>query len=384
MAGPAHERSGLPVSEPIVARTSRLESLTGLRILAALAVYLSHVETYRHAPKVVKTFQASGYMGVTLFFVLSGFVLSLNYFEKLRRPSGRAIWAYVVARFARIYPLYLVVLVYVIVRTHSDHGAPVTDWLLHVFALQAWSSDVSVAFGLNGPGWSVSVEIFLYACFPLLVLALGRLRTLRALLLTAAGVALGLLALTAWFAASGRGHLPPPDPGSAHRWLYRTPLTRLFDFTLGILAARIYLQTRGRPGVVRAGSPMVVVGGVLILGLMAWPVHHGSAWSWDLSYAIPGVLVIFGLAVAPLGRLAKGLSLPAIVLLGEASYAFYLVHQPLLIPLGAGRWATGLTVSSVAFEVLTLGLVLAVAVGLHVLVEKPARIWIRRRARVGA
>ncbi len=165
-------------------------------------------------------------MGVTLFFTLSGFVLAINYFDALQRPSATKVWNYLVARFARIYPLYILVLFYILVHDHA-YGMSIAGWWRHVLAIQAWSSSVVTAYSFNGPAWSVSVEFFLYASVPLLFPVLARLRTPRAVLAAATVVALALTALTAWFAATGRGGLPWANPQSAHRWLYRTPVTRL-------------------------------------------------------------------------------------------------------------------------------------------------------------
>jgi peptidoglycan/LPS O-acetylase OafA/YrhL len=355
----------------------KLPALTGLRILAALAVYLSHIPPPHGASGPTASFFQAGYMGVTLFFVLSGFVLAINYFERLRRPSARAVWNFAGARFARIYPLYILVLFYILVRNHA-FGLGIGRWWEHALALQAWSSSVYRAFNFNGPAWSVSVEVFLYACFPLLVPALARLRTARALLVTGTGVALAMTALTAWFVLSGRGALPWSNPESAHRWLYLTPLTRLGDFTLGILAARLYVDVGVGAWVRRVGGSIAVVAAMAIVALMAWPANLFSAWSWDLAYALPGVALIFGLAVNPRSNPARALSMPAVVLLGESSYAFYLVHQRALEYFGAGRWVIATSMTTVLYEALTLSAILGLAVGLHVTVERPARLYIRR------
>jgi peptidoglycan/LPS O-acetylase OafA/YrhL len=72
------------------------------------------------------------------------------------------------------------------------------------------------------------------------------------------------------------------------------------------------------------------------------------------------------------------LSFPLIILLGESSYAFYLVHQRALEYLGAGRWAVATSATTIAYEALTLGAILCLAVGLHVMIERPARLYIRR------
>jgi|SRR5664279_4253078 len=174
--------------------------------------------------------------------------------------------------------------------------------------------------------------------------------------------------------------LPWANPGSAHRWLYRTPLTRLGDFTLGILAARLYVMARDRPRVSRAGSPLALAAVAVTVVLMCWPSDVDSPWSWDLIYAVPAALLIFGLAVAPHSNPARILSLPFIVLLGEASYAFYLIHQFTLVYFGADRWAIGTSPTTIVYEAFTLGAIICLAVGLHIVVERPARIYIRRWA----
>jgi peptidoglycan/LPS O-acetylase OafA/YrhL len=372
-------RSSAPVPKRPPEATPRLPALTGVRILAALAVYASHIRPPHGAPTALRTLLESGYMGVTLFFTLSGFVLAINYFERLRHPNARATWQFAVARFARIYPLYILILFYAIVAQHA-YGASIAGWWEHVLAIQAWDPNVFQAFNFNGPAWSVSVEVFLYACFPLLVLVLARLRTPRGLLATAAAVAICMAALAAWFVLSGRDNLSWANPESAHRWLYLTPLSRLGDFLLGIIAARLYVRARGRIRVERAGGPLAIAAGLAIIALMAWPANFYSAWSWDVAYALPSAVLIFGLAVAPRSNPARVLSLPLIVLLGESSYAFYLVHQRALEDFGAGRWAIATSATTITFEVLTLGAILCLAVGLHVMVERPARLYIRRLA----
>jgi peptidoglycan/LPS O-acetylase OafA/YrhL len=359
----------------------RLPSLTGLRIFAAVAVYLSHVGAPHGAGKILTTFFGAGYSGVTLFFVLSGFVLSVNYFDEFRHPRLRGTWNFFVARFARIYPLYIVCLAYVVVHLHAL-DFPIDGWWRNALAIQAWSPNVFQAFSFDGPAWSLSVEFFLYACFPLLVPLIARLHRPRTILIWGAVVAAALFALAAIFVSSGHGSLPFEDPGSAHRWLYRTPLTRLGDFALGILAARLFVVTRGDPRLPRIGAPLAAGAALVYLLLMCWPALYFTAWSWDAAYAIPTVLIIFGLSVAQTAPLARFLSIPTIVLLGEASFAFYLVHQPMIGILGGGGWVNAMSVTAVLNELFIFGAILALALGLHVGLELPARRKLRRRLSV--
>ncbi len=357
-------------------RAPRLPALTGLRIFAALAVYASHIGPPASSPLAMQSFFEAGYSGVTVFFVLSGFVLALNYFEDFRRPTAGGTYRYFVARIARVYPLYLLVVLYIIVR-HNALGESMAGWWQHLLAIQAWHPDLLVAYNFDPPGWSIGVEFFLYACFPLIVPLTARLRSPRALLVAAGAIVLAMAALAGWFDFGPNGGYPW-DGGSAHRWLYRSPLARLGDFTLGILAARLYLQTRDRGSITRAGPVLAVAAAATLIGLMCWKGLLMTPWSWDLAYAVPAVVCIFGLAVAPLGLLARLLSIPFIVLLGEASYAFYLVHWPALQFLAGGQWAATTTMTTVAYEAFTLGAILALAIGLHLMVERPARTYVKR------
>jgi peptidoglycan/LPS O-acetylase OafA/YrhL len=369
----------LPLAEPRASRANHLEALTGLRMLAALAVYIFHVGVPPGTPLLVGAFVASGYMGVTVFFTLSGFVLGLNYFESLRHPSAPALWGFAVARFARLAPLYFLVLLFVIV-THLVHGDSIAEWPEHALALQAWDPSLARAWALNGVAWSVSVEVFLYACLPVVVLLVARLGSARALVAAAAGVIALLAIVTLWFALTGRGELAYADPGSAHRWLYRTPLLRLGDFTLGVLAARLYLAVRDHRYAARAGGALALAAAAVIVIAMAWPGHAGTVGSWDFDYAVPATFLVFGLACAPSGILARLLSLPIMVLLGEASYAFFMTHRRILNVFNGngGAWSGPLTVASATYELMLLGLVICLSVGLYLLFERPSRAVLRR------
>lgn len=353
---------------------ARIDSLTGLRILPALAVLLSHLRPPPGAGPVLTNFMAAGYGGVTVFFVLSGFVLGHNYFDHFaQRFSLRLLRSYLVARLARVYPLYLILLVWVTLPKLAAGSTRGTLWLQHALALQAWSPQEADAFAFNTPAWSVSVEFFLYACFPLLIaLLLPCVRTYRATLLTLGAVVLGMVALTGYFVLQGYEDLSTSDPRSAHRWLYRHPLSRLGDFSLGMLTARLVaLQGAVRS---RAHRPLLAIAVATIALLMCWPAHLLSAWSWDISYALPGALLIFALASEPSSFGARLLSTKPMLLLGEASYALYLCHLNMLRNLTPAKMPPDTWLLTKAATIL---MIIAVAVGLHVTIERPGRTFIR-------
>ena len=222
--------------------TRQLNALTGIRILAATAVFLSHLGAPEVFPESLRIFFASGYNGVTVFFVLSGFLLTWNYVDRLLPLRVGSLWTFFVARFARIYPVYLFALLIVILPVIlAGGGDPLM--LTHALTLQPWSQHFGRAMAYNGPAWSIGVEVFLYACFPLIIFILAKIRHSKlALLALGAAVLLAAFALAYWFSATGRNDLPLADPNSAHRWLYRMPLTRLGDFALGAIAAMLAMN----------------------------------------------------------------------------------------------------------------------------------------------
>ena len=258
--------------------------LTGLRFVAAMVVVLHHYPV----PGVSGTLQTmlqSGYYGVTLFFVLSGFVLAITYLDAFKHAPIATLGTFAVARFARIYPVYLLILLYVWLRAGAT--GPIVS---HALLLQAWSADAGHAFALNGPGWSLSVEAFLYACFPLLILALQRAGVFssgRRMTIAFVVVSIAMVAIAVYFDVSGR-NVAAAGPDSAHRWLYRSPLSRLGDFTLGILAAGFWLRFSAQMKARRqAGSVLTILAIAAMLAFMAMPSNIDSTYSWDVLYAFP-------------------------------------------------------------------------------------------------
>lgn len=166
----------------------RLDALTGLRIFAALWVCGDHFRqitptTVWEYPLVDPLFQNGGF-GVELFFVLSGFILAHVYFDRFRQGVSRPqYWSFVTYRIARIYPVHVVTLLIMIalfvaafvitgeVSGEAERYSPVA--ILSALTLtQAWFNIDTP----NMPSWSISAEWFAYLLFPLLCIALARVR----------------------------------------------------------------------------------------------------------------------------------------------------------------------------------------------------------------
>ncbi|SAK89325.1 acyltransferase family protein [Caballeronia ptereochthonis] len=312
-----------------------LPALTSIRFIAAMTVVLSHFAELGLLPmrRAFFDFVDGGRPAVSLFFVLSGFILTYTYREPLATGGPRAFY---VARFARIYPVVLFGLALV---------APVTAWLLHTgdaarllewFALKnavqlslmlslpcqllllnAWFPFASINQPWNGPSDSVSCEAFFYALFPWLLRRLDGQGARRVVLACAAvwiAQGVGIVLIQSTLPASRSGFL-----------VVGLPLLRMAEFVLGIGAALVFMSMRARrAGRHALGLTFVCVALAAIVVLAAWrpfaPVFFVEAPFF--------ALLILGLAL--LERPVTGwLNSRALVKLGEASYSLYLIHVPL-------------------------------------------------------
>jgi len=329
--------------------------LTGFRFFLALWVVVYHrIDTVGSgsaipwlpgAPDAVTAILRSGYAAVSVFFVLSGFVLAYNY-DLGRNWSKQEHTRFAAARFARIYPAYLFGILLLVPfgwyrvlngMDLSSGGYQPGALILNLALVQSWIPSMVLTW--NFPGWSLSDEAFFYACFPFLGIFLWKLRGSRALLWTGATIWL-LASLPALIAvaipvqafgdvAATTTALSPESQPWANLIRYQ-PLLRLPEFCAGILLAHLY-QSWSRSSAlpaIRWGTWMYRLGGALSLVVLAnanripYPLIHNGL----LLPAYGGV--ILGLA-AGRGLLTKFLSWKVVVFLGNASYSMYILHFPI-------------------------------------------------------
>ena len=353
-------------------------ALTGVRAAAAGAVVLHHVGVPASAPTPLRNLAASGYIGVPLFFMLSGLVLAWNY-STLTPSDGTRLWRFYLARIARVMPLYWAVLLFLVIQ-RAAHGVPQQELWRHLLAIQTWSGDYAIGQGsYNAPGWSICVELFLYGLFPFLVPVIAyvarRFGSAGLVLLIAAAFAVQV-ALVSWFTVKGWAHLSVADPRSGHRWLYRNPLPRLSEFVVGMSLAFVLL--RGFRLRVRTANVLQLLCVAFILVVVSrgpaganWllPAFYGAMWT------VPFALLLISLAAAPQALLSRFFATRALVTLGTASYAVYLTHRPLLPYLGTdpGNVESPGGVAAYLGVLVVIGLCLLIGEGAHRFVEVPSR-----------
>jgi len=350
-----------PVQTPV-----DLRPLTALRFMAALWVVF-----YTFWPNLDVSFlqnlAAKGYLGVELFFVLSGFILShvyLHAFAEKRFSYRGFLWA----RIARVYPLHLFTLLGVMalglaaVAVGMSIDASVLSWKTlpaHLLMVHAWG--FASEAGWNHPSWSISAEWFAYLVFPLFALAAWPLRKRPWVATT--GAAVFLMGLYAAFERLAGF----PLTEATFRW---GALRIVPCFAYG---CALYLVYRRAP-LSRAG----------LLALLAAVVMIASAsvLAWDAVTVLAAGLLILALASIPHSRAGWLGSRPA-VYLGEISYSVYMVCAPWQI-LAVNLSARATEAEDKRLHVLVwlgiiLGLIVAAAATYH-LIERPARKALRGMA----
>jgi peptidoglycan/LPS O-acetylase OafA/YrhL len=365
-------------------RGAEIKALTGLRFVAAAWVVVHHIRPPAGAPAPLVTIIQHGYVGVPLFFMLSGLVLAWNY-PDLKPRAGRAVLLFYISRMARVMPLYWAMLAFLVVA-RAAQNVPQSHLWMHVLGVQTWSGDVNVGVvAYNAPAWSVNVELFLYALFPFLIplvakaFRAGRRRALLAVI----GLAFSVQwALVIWFTQKGWADLPSADPRSVHRWLYRNPMTRIPDFVMGMcLAFLIQAGTRMRA---RAATVAQLVLAALIVFIAALDISGSGLWRgayYGAAWTIPFGCLLYVLAVGERGVLARLLSSRPLMALGLASYALYLTHRPLLPGFFGDAVADAHGIKGWALMGFVLLMATLVAEGAHRYIEVPARAFIVTRAR---
>jgi peptidoglycan/LPS O-acetylase OafA/YrhL len=351
-------------------KVANLRALTGVRALAAFWVVALHYtrfdERYYNLGVANELVRAGG-LGVTVFFVLSGFIMTHVYRSRFRSNLSFLSWGeFLQNRVARLYPVHVVsaltMLGFAMVGWRYGfipHGASFSplSMLANITMTQVWFRGVGWFHGvgsMNGVSWSISAEWFAYLLFPIVYFSLWKIGDSWPWIVAAVVVVACHLAHT------------------------HGPLVRISaEFPLGMVAYELQLRKR-HTGFGKSA-------GILIMLTYLVALYYISYSYYAVATSLTSAL-LFSALVAPTDIFGRLLSTKVLVYLGEISYSIYMWHMVVWIFLRRGM-SVVLHVQVVPrLWLIALGLLLTLAVSSlsYHFIEEPGRKAIRKLRWVGS
>jgi peptidoglycan/LPS O-acetylase OafA/YrhL len=345
-----------------------------MRFFAALMVFLWHATTFIGTDLFFN--HKVGYAGVGFFYILSGFILTYVYLNKLKKPTVKAVKKFYIARIAKLFPVHLLTfLASLPLLVTVIHDLIVQGSILKLIGaagvnltlLQSWFPQASIHFSFNSVAWSISVELFFYALFPLIIFILTRsavTQSIKNILLMMA--ALWVIGVAVYV----------PISSMLDDWIiYIFPPARLIDFVMGVLLALVFIKlpTNSITSVLRTSrewSIAEIASILLLVGGFAFSVMIPQSLRFAL-WLMPFWMVIIFIFSHDQGIISRFLKKRPLVFLGEISFSFYMVHQLII------RYVSTVEMSHAAVVALSFMITICVSSVVYLVFEEPLRLKLK-------
>lgn len=298
----------------------RIEQLTFTRFIAAMAIVFFHfgkpLNVFSH-PFIHKLLIQAN-IGVSYFFILSGFVMIIAYGRKSKvHPVS-----YFKNRLARIYPVYLLAILgmMLFVKVAENKTYSFIDILLNIFAVQSWIPEKAMT--VNFPGWSLSVEFLFYALFPFLFNYIYNKFELKKLLFP---TIIFWLISQFFFNWMLKSNFQLGTEKETTNFLFYFPLMHLNQFIIGNIAGLVFIRYL-KNSAKNYDWVLIVISLLIILALTFKP---------DINYhnGLLAVLFVPFIIFTALntGFISKISNHKFLVYLGEISYGIYILQIPVYL-----------------------------------------------------
>lgn len=292
----------------------RLEQLTFTRFLAAISIVVFHygVNIFPFSHDSINFLFKQANIGVSYFFVLSGFVMIIAYGNK----DKIEFCDYIKRRFARIYPVYFLAII-ILLAYFVILGRPIDfkGLILNITLIQSWFPGFAGSF--NSPGWSLAVEMFFYISFPFLFNHFYKKYDIKKLVIPiliifiGSQIALHVLRFSSFYTGF---------PSKSHDFIFYFPIMHLSEFLIGNLAGILFLK-----GIKSRNYDLPIV--ILILFVSVLLKINTSINFHNGMLAIFFVPLII-LVAANNGFITRISNNKTLVFLGEISYGIYILQKP--------------------------------------------------------
>ncbi len=360
--------------QPNISTENYFPALTGIRAVAACMVFLHHFNPFKASVfgKPIHDFVQEFHVGVTIFFVLSGFLIYYRYSESVSL-TRQGIKTYFINRFARIYPMYFIITIisflpFICNCFFSDN---IRLLFLNLTFLRGFFDEYKFT-GIPG-GWSLTVEELFYFLFPLIIIFSNRIKLILQMTLF---IGLGLFLWRIFKNSSFHGFF------SSLQFLFEfTFFGRCIEFFAGMQLA-IYVKSQKHENVIRNHNYATITGALYIIvciGFLTVNRNYSLQQNQFLFFEtlINNLLLPFGIAIFFYGLLTEKSYLRKILetnflcLLGKSSYVFYLIHNGFLFSFFYLTLHLNLPIIFV--------LLIGISILLYLFAEKPLNRIIRRK-----
>ena len=296
-----------------------IRTLQSLRFFFIILVVLSHY--------IGSSFDFGGECGVSFFFMLSGFVLSLAYSERIAKGSF-STKPFVVKQWIKIYPLHILTFIVMFaLDIRLEKYCDITAVIANILLLQSWVPADSFYFVANSPSWFLCDILFFYVVFSSLnkYILCSDNRKLLAISLVVILLYICLMAVLPTY-------LVNPI-------LYANPLTRLLDFIVGIILYKLYVSDNGIAlrdklnGKSFLTVSLMELSVILLVVITAILYPHLPQRVRTVSIfwlAIPLFIFFFAMTDKHSGVISRFLQGKTMLWLGNISFSIYIIHAPVL------------------------------------------------------
>lgn len=297
----------------------RLEGIQALRAIAFIEIFLRHCGVEA----------AAASFGVTVFIVMSGFCMAVNYLPRADKMSLSPVSSvkFGVSKIKKLYPLHLIMLaaIWVIVKMPKTAHA-IQRLLMDVFLVKCWAPHSDDYFAYNSASWYFATYLFICIMAPYVIKLVSKIKT-KAQLFTSGTIVYAVMLGVGYYVSV----VQIPIGDAFAKWLvYICPLYRILDFSLGVMLGWLFLNRKNQPAQTQKKNHLLEIFALIVCVLLecGYPAikesYMGIAYN---SYFILGTLLLVWLFAVKSGFITGFLSSKPLIWLGNISGYLFLINQ---------------------------------------------------------